>query len=305
MTILNELKTASYRGIEFFYQSSTESGGFKFAEHIYPDSDNIIIEQLGKVPRRFSFECRVLFENRDAFDNALNTEGTGTLSHPMYGNFPVKVTSVSKRDSIDDLGLYDYSIEFVIEEGSINPVDAGVTTTVINSAKDVVKVAVFNFLSNEIIPPIALAGATASINLQSSATFLSFQSLVGDLNRVSQSFEDAIIRVVNDENEQFNDDLRKFINNTGLIITTNEIGAAINELFTSYEIVGATPEDQFKLSQELFDFGEDNGPVINTPTENNNTFTVDIAMQMDALALAYNSATQITYGNTDELQSTI
>lgn len=135
MAVIDQLKTASYRGIPFFYQSSTESGGFKVAEHLYPGSDNFKIEQLGQVPTRFNIECRIKFEDRDRFDNALNTQGSGILSHPMFGNFIVKVTEYTKSDTKNDLGLYDYSVQFVKEIGLIIPSIEGIALSVINSLR--------------------------------------------------------------------------------------------------------------------------------------------------------------------------
>jgi len=149
MTVNDELNKASYRGIEFFYKSSTEAGGFKTAEHLYPGSDNFIVEQLGKVPRRFDIEARVKFDNRDAFDIALNTPGDGLLSHPMFGFFTVKVTQYTKSDAINDLGLYDYSIQFIVQIGLIVPTLAGITTAVISQLRAEVFTNITNFVNDD------------------------------------------------------------------------------------------------------------------------------------------------------------
>jgi len=119
--VFGKFKKATYRGIPFLYQSTNESGGFKTVEHLYPGSDNFQIEQLGKTPRKFNIEAKIDFNNRDAFDTVLNTPGSGLLSHPMYGNFIVKVTQYTKNDSKDQLGFYDYTVEFVVEIGLIIP----------------------------------------------------------------------------------------------------------------------------------------------------------------------------------------
>lgn len=148
MTTNNELKKPSYNGVEFFYRSATETGGFKVAEHLYPDSNNFRVEQMGGVARKFRIECGVKFENRDSFDIALNTPGTGVLSHPMYGNFLVKVTTYEKRDGIDALGFYVYSVEFVVEIGLIAPSIEDISSNVINTAKSVVLTNVTNMVTD-------------------------------------------------------------------------------------------------------------------------------------------------------------
>jgi len=127
-----KLKKASYRGINFFYQSSNETGGFKFAEHQYPGSDNFNIEQLGRRPRRFSIEAKVDFDSRDSFRIALNTPESGIFAHPMYGNFLVKVTDFSLSDSKDVLGFYTFTVEFVVELGLQIPSLSTIGTAVIS-----------------------------------------------------------------------------------------------------------------------------------------------------------------------------
>lgn len=148
MGILDQLKSASYRGIPFFYKSSSETGGFKTAEHLYPASDNFKIEQLGKVPKRYDIEARVKFDNRDSFDNALDTQGSGLLSHPMYGNIIVKITQYRKSDSIDDLRLYNYTIQFIKEIGLIIPTLEGIGLSIINNAKSLVLTNAVSFVNN-------------------------------------------------------------------------------------------------------------------------------------------------------------
>jgi len=148
MAVIDELKTASYRGVSFFYKSSSETSGFKNAQHFYPGSDNFKVEQLGKMPKRFDIESRVLFQDRDRFDNALNTPGVGILSHPMFGNFSVKVTEYTKTDTVDDLGLYNYSIQFVVELGLIIPTIESIATSVVNTIRANVFTAATNFMKN-------------------------------------------------------------------------------------------------------------------------------------------------------------
>lgn len=135
MTVINDVKTCSYRGVTFFYKGTSENNGFKTAQHLYPGSDNFVAEQLGKAPRTFSIDAQIEFDNRDRFDNALNTSGSGILNHPMYGSFIVKVLTYSKNDSTDRLGLYDYSIQFIVEQGLILPTIEGISLSAINNLR--------------------------------------------------------------------------------------------------------------------------------------------------------------------------
>lgn len=151
MSTLNDLKEASFRGVKFFYKSSYESEGFKVAEHIYPGSDNFKIQQLGHVPRRFSIDAIVRFDDRDSFDSALRTGGTGILSHPMYGIFLAKIGGTyTKSDTVDSLGLYAYTIPFVVEVGLIEPTISGISLSLINIARSGVITNVSNFVKSQI-----------------------------------------------------------------------------------------------------------------------------------------------------------
>lgn len=135
MTTIEEIKVASYRGIPFFYDGSTETGGFKVAEHLYPGSNNFIVEQLGRNPQKFDIQCKVKTENKQNFDVALNTPGNGTLNHPMLGTFLVKVTSYNKSDAIDALGYYNYQVQFVVEIGLIVPTVEQLSIAVISQLR--------------------------------------------------------------------------------------------------------------------------------------------------------------------------
>jgi prophage DNA circulation protein len=132
MASINDLKAGSYRGIQFFYQGTSETRGFKNAVHEYPGSDNFVIEQLGKRTQQFNMDIRIRFEDKESFDIALNTPGTGILVHPNYGNFLVKVIEYTKTDSVNEIGLFNYSVQFVVEVGLVIPSAQGITTAVIS-----------------------------------------------------------------------------------------------------------------------------------------------------------------------------
>lgn len=146
----SQLKRATYRGIPFFYRETSEEWGFKTAKHEYPGSDNVIIEQLGKKARIFNITARVEFESREAFDNALNTSGSGILSHPMYGLFIVKVGEYTKSDTVTDLGFYTYSIQFFVEIGLIIPTIEGIAVSVVSNARSLVLNNVVPFVNQRV-----------------------------------------------------------------------------------------------------------------------------------------------------------
>jgi len=146
----SKLKRSTYRGIQFFYRETSEEWGFKTAKHEYPGSDNVVIEQLGKKGRIFNINARVEFERRDAFDNALNTSGSGILSHPMYGNLIVKVGEYTKSDAVTDLGFYTYAIQFFVEIGLIIPTIESISVSAISNARAAVLENVVSFVNERV-----------------------------------------------------------------------------------------------------------------------------------------------------------
>ncbi len=133
----------------------------------------------------------------------------------------------------------------------------------------------------------------------------SLTQLVDQLNRLVQAFRDAVIRVVNAENSEFNDALDKFEDNIITIIQNGTLGDELNTLFTSYLIVGETALDQYNLSKELFTFSDTDTPNSLSTNEVNNSNTVRDSVQIFSLASAFDTAAQIEYGNTSELDSVI
>jgi prophage DNA circulation protein len=135
MALSDSFKGGSWRGVEFFYKSTAETRGFKNSVQMFAGSDNFRVEQMGRMPRQFVISMQVKDENRDSFDTALNTSGSGILLHPKYGNFTAKVTQYSKSDTTDNYGLYDYTVTFVIEFGLIVPTLSVLTTAGVSALR--------------------------------------------------------------------------------------------------------------------------------------------------------------------------
>lgn len=135
--------------------------------------------------------------------------------------------------------------------------------------------------------------------------YLAFESARNKLLSLSQAFRDAIIRVVNSENAEFNADLESFESNINTIILNGTIGEALQTLFNSYELVGNTANDQYILSKEMFDFGDTDTQTNLSPKQATNNTAINNGVQINALAQGYNNAVQINFGNEEELEERI
>ena len=89
-----KLRKASFRGVEFYVDSTSSPVGRKVQLHEYPKRDIPFAEDMGKVSRTYRFRAFVIgndcFDQRDKLLKALETEGAGTLVHPWLGSLMVK-----------------------------------------------------------------------------------------------------------------------------------------------------------------------------------------------------------------------
>lgn len=89
-----KLRKASFRGVEFYVDSTSSPVGRKVQLHEYPKRDIPFAEDMGKVSRTYRFRAFVIgndcFDQRDKLLKALETEGAGTLVHPWLGTLTVK-----------------------------------------------------------------------------------------------------------------------------------------------------------------------------------------------------------------------
>ena len=131
--LLSSLKSGSFRGVEAYYQESSETGGFKFAAHEYPGSDNFNIEQLGRRRREIPSRWLVRPDQKDAFFAALNTPGSGILVIPTKGSLVSKVTEFTMFDSINSIGLFEFNVTFVREIGLEIPSLSTISTSAISA----------------------------------------------------------------------------------------------------------------------------------------------------------------------------
>lgn len=115
---------ASFRGVEFFIQRGTKTGGRRLAEHKFPESDVIEYEDLGPANKDLALNAYIIgdnyFQHRNDLITALDTKGAGTLVHPYHGTFSVKVHPYEASEQTSEgrmvrFGALRFSIEAVEE----------------------------------------------------------------------------------------------------------------------------------------------------------------------------------------------
>jgi hypothetical protein len=112
-----QLIGATFRGVPFFVETASRSGGRRTVTHEFPFRDDPVLDDLGRAARVFTVEGYVLgndyLRHRDALLRALeDTAGPGALVHPNYGNLRAICTGLTVNESIADGGMARFSIEF-------------------------------------------------------------------------------------------------------------------------------------------------------------------------------------------------
>lgn len=110
-----QLQPGSWRGCGFVLDAGDTRAGRRVAIHEYPYRDDAWVEDLGKLPRRFSVQGFLVgddvYQQRDAMLAACEQPGAGTLVHPTLGSIqcvllePLQCTDRRERGRVVELAF--------------------------------------------------------------------------------------------------------------------------------------------------------------------------------------------------------
>lgn len=128
----DNLRTASFRGIEFEAESHDTTGGRRLINHEYPLRDDNYTEDIGKKTKHFSVPCYVIGSDymtaRDQLNTALDAEGPGALVLPWLGTVMVAVDEYHLKESTKEGGMARFTVQFMLAGQAEQPsakVDTG------------------------------------------------------------------------------------------------------------------------------------------------------------------------------------
>ena len=304
MTIFNpkKLRQASFKGVNFYYQDSTIDGGRKTITHEDPDSDIRYVEDLGKLEKTFSITAIIdnnsNYGDRDALLNVLEEEGIGVLIHPEYGTNNVALKGYSVNNNINNLGITTFNLTFEVAEQNRFPQ----TTKGNKGFLANLKTAVLG--ENESAFDAAFASVKNKKQQFDSAVATTKQTSQ-EIQRVSAQIEgnvDGISDYVTTLNELVDDA-------TTLVQTPSDLSAKLRLAFDNLEVAYTNSQDVFTITSGLFGFDQrDRNSTGNSNTQKeikNNQDQINNFVSASALALAYNASANITYTNSDEVNSII
>jgi prophage DNA circulation protein len=139
MSWRDRLQQASFRGVPFFVEGATGSGGRNVAIHEFPLQEFVVVEDLGKKAGAQQLPAYVLGPDydllRDELQDALDQPGIGTLVHPYKGTLSIQITEWSWSIFTTRGGYCQFTIQYVTEDAGlrIGAVSANTATLLDNA----------------------------------------------------------------------------------------------------------------------------------------------------------------------------
>jgi prophage DNA circulation protein len=113
-----QLLPGSWRGVGFVMDAAETRAGRRVALHEYPYRDTVWPEDLGKLPRRFTFQAFLVgddvYQQRNAMLAAAEQPGEGTLVHPTLGTMQCVLLDFSTTDRRERGRMVEISFQFVL-----------------------------------------------------------------------------------------------------------------------------------------------------------------------------------------------
>jgi prophage DNA circulation protein len=113
-----QLQPGSWRGVGFVMEAAEIKAGRRVAVHEYAYRDTVWPEDLGLLPRRFSFQAYLtgddVYQQRDAMLAACEQPGPGTLVHPTMGTIQVVLLDAGITDRRERGRYVEISFAFVL-----------------------------------------------------------------------------------------------------------------------------------------------------------------------------------------------
>lgn len=301
MTTFNRkrFREASFKKAKFEFKSSSADGGIKFADFDYPSSKREI-KYLGTRKKDFTIECYTNdsknFKARDNLIKKLEDKKAGLLKHPLLGNFYCYAISYSCKDSINELGKTDFTIEF-------RQVDTD--NALLKKSKGFLE-----SLKSNILGKYEDVFDKAWDNVKNAKE--KFDSAVDTLKDVSEKINN-VANTISSAGDSFGDfatSINQIIGSANNLVQSPRILAS--NLKTAFQNLGVaynSSKDLFNVCKNLFNINEKDRDVIgnseNSIAIRNNQEELNKMVQVYAIATALDACVNIDYENTDEINQVI
>ena len=296
---LDELKQASWMGVDFIVDSISTTGGQKTVVHEYPNSNVRTIESLGKFQN--GYEVNAIISGNEYFNlkkrltDKLTTSGVGEFVHPFDGAIQCYVDgNYTLVESDRNIGVATISFNLLVaEDKKTNPKANVPSTTVVANQADLADKASVANIAN-LTAPISSVFTAAKAKAKQVADF------VNDKKEQATQAKEAISEVQRNIDE-FTADIVDLIN------IPAQLGVSVIGLYQSVQSLYTQPIDRLDAMFQFFNFG-DSDPV-NPPNTTDsrvrlNQFTnvLDNAANCCALSQAYRVSADVTYDSLEQIE---
>jgi len=280
MTWRQDLKTVSFRGVVFNYDSVEHDHARRVAVHQFPGRDDIDAEDLGGGAKEFTLRGFVVgvnyVDDADALEIELSKPGPGFLVHPFKGRMRVQVRSFRRSENTSQGGKASFEIRFFrLDEQQKAEAKTNHAATVKKIKTKSIANAINDFAKkfNVLLQPLEF-----------------IQSIQDEVNNVLQ----AVTDITKDTTDAINGALRTPFNMAVAIVTTVEnVSSSVSSV-----------ADAFNVYKNLFDAGDDEAVVpLTTETRKQqarNQEAIHQLIQRTALVNAALLAIELNYQATEK-----
>lgn len=121
----DRLLPASFRGVPFVVREAQVIKGRRVVVHEYPQKDTVYVEDLGRGKRSYVFRGFLIgddvYDQRDAFDEAAELPGPGSLIHPSLGSISASLVAYASSESTERGRVVELDLTFVESGTQIFP----------------------------------------------------------------------------------------------------------------------------------------------------------------------------------------
>ncbi len=194
----------SFRGVEFYVDTSTLEGGRRTVIHRFPGRNDVGSEDNGLEPRVVNVEAYILgsdyFGERDALRTALEKAGPGPLIHPYWGSLTVIVNGKFRlQEAFRDGGLARFTIPMLEVADTLAPVVEPDTASELEIAVEACNTAAAEAFEDAFdVTDYAATVATAAAELLTTAV-TEMREITGYVNaamNVADAIGDSITEVI-------------------------------------------------------------------------------------------------------------
>lgn len=196
MSWIDDLRPASWRGLEFFVHQDDNRFGRNVAIHEYPFRDDPWVEDLGRAARRLAITGFLLGDDvvaqEDAMIEAAEEEGSGLLIHPRYGLRTVNLIDFG-TSARQDLGrVVELQFAFIEAGDRLYPTIEAATGALVDSLADLADSASLSDFSSSLTTAL---GAGSSVATMARNTVGRFTSAVSSISNNAGSVMRAVAGV--------------------------------------------------------------------------------------------------------------